>query len=107
MEATTLSAVHNVLRSQAKADHASYPQYDGYWDGPEWVLVRVTRQVKTKLGVAFVKGETALARRTPPEPDSENLSPAVRAELNRPSWTVYSVRNRCNTRLPLTAAKEI
>jgi len=94
-------------KAAARAAHEDFPQYNGYWDGPEWVLVRMNRRVKTKMGVAFEKGEVALARKTPKEPDSANLSPAARAELNKPSWEAYSVSNRCNTRLSVKAAKEV
>lgn len=95
------------LRSAARAAHEDFPQYCGYWDGPEWVLVRMSRRVKTKMGVAFEKGEVALARRSPKEPNSSSLSPAARAELNKPSWEAYSVRNRCNTIVAVKAAKEV
>ncbi len=94
------------LREKARTSHAQYPQYAGHWDGPEWVLVRVTRRIRTKLGVAFERGELALARRTPPETDS-SLSPAILAEMNRPSWTAYSVRNRADTQISLEAAREV
>jgi len=70
------------LKRLAARNHRQYPQYDGHWDGPEWVLVKVTRTIRTKMGVAFKRGETA---------------------LGRPSgmgWTVYSVSNRCNTAVP-------
>ena len=63
--------------------HSQYPQYKGYWDGPEWVLVRVTRNVRTKLGQAFTKGEIALAK-----PDVLE---------GKPVWCAYSLNNHCNT----------
>jgi hypothetical protein len=61
---------------------AEYPQYVGYWDGPEWALVRFSRNVSTKMGRAFTHGDWAIARR-----DDDG-------------WMAYSVRNRCNTYVP-------
>ncbi len=76
------------LGKLAQAEHADYPQYDGHWSGPEWTVVKLNRRVKTKLGVAFEKGELALACRTLGVTDI-GISPTT--------WTVYSVRNRCDT----------
>jgi len=71
------------IRKQAAAAHAAYPQYKGYWDGPEWVLVRITAKVRTKLGQAFSKGELALAK------------PGVLE--GKVVWCAYSLSNQCNT----------
>jgi hypothetical protein len=103
----TVRNLKNAIRERANSDNAQWLQYKGHWDGPEWVLVKVTRRVKTKMGVAFEKGEIALARKTPQEPDSANLSPATRAEINKPSWTVYSVRNRVDTKVSIRTCKEL
>lgn len=43
----------------ANEQNAKYPQYRGHFDN--YVLVRVKRRVKTKLGVAFEKNDIAIA----------------------------------------------
>jgi len=39
----------DLIRAAAYADHASYPQYAGMWDG--WLAVRMARQLRVKSGV--------------------------------------------------------
>ncbi len=46
------------IKTQAQALHAQYPQYKGHWDN--YRLVRVNRRIKTKAGVAFIKGEVSI-----------------------------------------------
>lgn len=69
------------LMETAQLAHEQYPQYSGCWAAADWKLVRVNRQVKTKLGVAFEAGDISLGRRNWLLGD----------------WTVYSVRNQINT----------
>ncbi len=77
---------------EAEKDHQQYPQYQGHWDG--WGLVQVTKKIKTKMGVAFEKGDIVLC----------NF--AVRFGLKLEAYTTaYSFRNRCNTSIPLQATK--
>lgn len=47
------------LRNHAKAAHAQYPQYDGYYDS--WTLGEITRRVRTKGGVDVAIGTLVLA----------------------------------------------
>lgn len=47
------------LRDHAKASHAAYPQYDGYYDS--WTLGEITRRVRTKGGVDVAAGTLVLA----------------------------------------------
>ena len=82
----------DTIRNSAKAAHAQYPQYAGHWDGPEWILVEVTRTVKTKLGAAFVKGDISLGK-------VETEGPMAG------SWTIYSVSNKVDTGVPAKAAR--
>jgi hypothetical protein len=70
------------VKAQAEATHAAFPQYKGHWDG--WVLVEVTKNIKTKLGQAFRKGEKSIAMR---ETDGELAG----------CWAVYSVSNKVDT----------
>jgi hypothetical protein len=93
-EMTTVTA----LRTIAEQAHATYPQYAGHWGG--WELVTVTRQIRTKLGVAFTKGEVALRQ---PGTATEKVCPPRGSSLPYEQWperefvTLYSVRNRCDT----------
>lgn len=67
------------FKAEAEAAHAQYPQYQGHWDG--WVLGQLTRTVRTKLGVAGVKGELVL------------MAPTSFQGIR----TFYSRRNRIDT----------
>lgn len=78
------------LRAIAEAQNAEYPQYRGHWDGPEWIVVRFNRDVRTKMGLAFRKGEYALAQAVSKAP-GEGLYPNV------PFRTAYSTNNRIDT----------
>lgn len=78
------------LRAIADFENRKYPQYAGHWDGPEWILVEITTDVRTKLGRAFFAGELALAKRDTLEGKSV--------------WTAYSRSNRCNTVIARTKA---
>ena len=55
------------LIAQAERDSEAWPQYRGHWDA--WRVGTAQRQVKTKLGVACLAGETVLftARADPGE----------------------------------------
>lgn len=71
------------IRSVAAAASAQWPQYRGYWDGAEWILVQIQREIKTKAGIAFRQGELALAKKDTLE--------------GRSVWTAYSRTNNINT----------
>ena len=85
MNATTKQAIIE----QANRDHAQYPQYRGHWDGPEWILVRFKKAIKTKMGLAFERGDVTVARA-----DRGGDSKYI---------TAYSFRNRIDTSVPLKA----
>lgn len=69
----------------AEEAHASLPQYEGHWSTGEWFLVRFTRRVRTKMGVAFERGDVTIAH----------------APRYRDQWddcpTAYSLRNEIDT----------
>ncbi len=44
----------------AQSQVSKYSQYAGYFDG--WIEVRIRKTIRTKLGVAFVKDELAIAK---------------------------------------------
>ena len=77
-----------VLREMADLDHSQYPQYEGHWDG--WDLCQVNRRVRTKMGLAFTKGELAIFT-VYEEPES----PLGQDGIDR--VVVYSTRNKCDT----------
>ncbi len=55
---TDVETIRQTLVAQAEAQLAQYPQYRGHWDG--WRVGRITRDVKTKLGVAFKRDDVVL-----------------------------------------------
>ena len=81
------------IKAVANFKHAQYPQYAGHWDDPEWVLVQITTDIKTKMGKAFHKGELALAKR------------GVLEDL--PVWVAYSRGNNCDTIIGLHKAVQV
>lgn len=74
------------LKAEAHETLAAYPQYDGYFD--DAVLVTVTSEVKTKMGVAFTAGEVSIAARNQYVEDETDFV------------TVWSRSNRVNTSVP-------
>ena len=54
-----LHATRESLRAIAAAQVAQYPQYKNHFTG--YRLVRVKRDVTTKAGLAFARGEYAIA----------------------------------------------
>ena len=94
-----------VLIAQADADLGHHPQYKGYWN--DWAVGTVTRKVRTKLGVAFEKGDVVLV-----SPKIETNKVPVRgkslpyAEWPTKSFAVcYSFRNKCNTQIDAKSVK--
>ena len=90
------SAERLQLLAQAEAEHAQYPQYKNFWN--LWVVGTVKKDVKTKLGLAFRKGDRVLVQ--PEIRDSRGQSFARRSTFL--SVTAYSFRNKCNTSVWLT-----
>lgn len=82
-------AIMESLRQEAEQSHQQYPQYKGYWDG--WVLVRINRTITTKMGLAFVEGQYALAN-----PTTEEM-PNLRTGKSWTAVTVYSPKTGANT----------
>ena len=77
-----ISLIADSIREEADRVHAKYPQYRGYWNSADWRLVQITRNIRTKAGLAFSKGEYTIAR--------------VREEDDG-FLTAYSVRTTYNT----------
>lgn len=48
--------------AEGRVDSTKHPQYRGHWSGDEWVRVRIKRNVTTKMGRAFDKGEVTIGR---------------------------------------------
>jgi len=74
------AALQQSIVGVADRAHAQYPQYAGYFSGPEWALVRFARDVRVKGGHAFRHGDVTIARQT------EGMG-----------LVAYSVRNNANT----------
>jgi hypothetical protein len=93
MTLTLKPASHAAIRMavilEADERHAQYPQYAGHWDGVEWQPVVFTRNVRTKGGLAFEKGDVTIAR-----------PPAYRDEHDHYP-VAYSRRNHIDTAVHL------
>ena len=81
------------LRDRAAADMAQWPQYKGYFDRHQ--LCTVKRDVRTKLGKAFFKGEVTIFN---PE----------RTFTDEPDYvSVYSFSNKCCTMIKRKSIQEV
>lgn len=90
------------MRASAEAAHAQYPQYAGHWD--TWTAGTVTKRIRTKLGVAFEKGDEVLVS---PEVREERVTPRGPDKFLpyeqwpvKPFRTCYSFRNGIDTSVP-------
>lgn len=77
-----------VAEWQATQD-GKYPQYVGAFNG--WVLCTVTRNVTTKMGLAFTAGEITICN--------------PRRFANKGAYTVWSTRNVAMTSVPASAVR--
>ena len=82
----------DTLKAKAARQMAPYPQYNGHFDN--YVLVRIDRDIRTKLGLAFEKNEYAIMA---PDrfPSLSNYVP------------VWSMLNSCDTSIPRRAIQHI
>lgn len=87
MNSIIAAAVYEAVKDHAQVTHAAYPQYKGHWDG--WRPVRFTREVRTKMGLAFAVGDYSIVR------EREQLP-------NMPDYrhTAFSTRNDVDTAVP-------
>ena len=76
------------LRRKAAAQVRQYPQYKGHFKN--YGACQVTREIKTKFGIAFKKGDVTLCSRQPAS--SFSLIPR--------SVMAWSFRNKINTSVP-------
>lgn len=83
-----------ILKRDAEAKVAQYPQYRGHFDN--YVLVRVRKRIRTKMGVAFEAGEVSIAN---PAERINTDAPAFgkRKAYAGPWITVWSARNSVDT----------
>ncbi len=88
-----LQAVRSSIIESAEQATSQYPQYRGHWN--ECKLVRIKRTIKTKLGVAFIKGEVSVAQDA-----GKGLLPQYAAELAG-CVSVWSKSNKVDTVLKL------
>lgn len=90
MACYTPALLRNLIVAAADEAHEMYPQYAGHWNGPEWQLGEVARQVRTKSGVAFRRGDIVIFR--------ERTEEELRAIPETAGFvTAYSVRNGVDT----------
>lgn len=92
MSSIDLSATLTCLRATAATQVARYPQYKNHFTS--YRLVRVTCDVKTKAGLAFARGEFAIA--TEKKDELPGLPSSGRYV------TVWSRRNQIDTSVRVT-----
>lgn len=80
-----------ILKQRAAAAVAQYPQYTGHF--VNYRLCRVKRTIRTKMGVAFVAGDLAIA------------APTSRGIIGDRYYTVWSSLNHCDTSVPASAVE--
>lgn len=82
----------STLKAEAARQMASYPQYNGHFD--KYILVRIDRDIRTKLGLAFKADEYVIMA---PDrfPSLSNYVP------------VWSMLNACDTAIPRRAIQNI
>jgi hypothetical protein len=86
------------LKTRAAAQVAEYPQYAGHFDG--YVLVRIVKPQRTKMGVAFTLNEIAIAR-----PDVRTISEG--RFTGRKMRTVWSMHNKIDTSIPASDVEAV
>lgn len=85
-EIDDLAALREQLIEQADRQNTDYPQYAGSFDGGEWQVAQISRDVENKFGLAFAAGDLVLAR------------PAAGLELEEGfEFFAYSFRNKIST----------
>jgi hypothetical protein len=87
MSAIDLSATIESLKATAAAQVAQWPQYAGHF--ASYRLVRVKCDVKTKMGLAFARGEYAIA--------TERRDELPGLPSSGKYVTVWSRRNKADT----------
>lgn len=92
MSNVDLHATFTCLRNTAIAQVAPHPQYAGHF--ANYKLVRITSDVRTKAGLAFKRGEYAIA--TKPREELPHLPSSGRFV------TVWSRRNKVDTSVRIT-----
>jgi len=92
MHNVDLAATLKSLKTTAAAQVAQYPQYRNHF--ASYRLVRVKRDVETKMGLAFARGEFAIAtEKTDELPGLPSSGRFV---------TVWSRRNQIDTNVRVT-----
>lgn len=88
------------IKREAAARFAPYPQYDGYTEA--FVLFEVKRRIRTKMGVAFEKGEFAAGFAREAEYSNRDG-----AEILPAGFSLYSRSNRIMTFLDAADAEPL
>lgn len=89
----SMDTMRHTLILQAESQMAQYPQYRGSF--ADSVLGKVTKDLKTTLGQAFVKGDIVLVK--PEIADNRQIAIGRKAEF----VTAWSFRNKCWTSIQL------
>jgi len=83
-----MNTVRLELIAKAEAALAAFPQYKGHFDN--YRLIRIKRQVKTKMGIAFKAGELAICN-----PQFNTITEGKKAGTL--TVMAFSFTNRCDT----------
>jgi hypothetical protein len=81
---TRVGEIRDAILAEIQKELGQYPQYAGY--GEDMALGFITKQVKTKRGIAFKRGDVVLYKK---DGDPENLG--------LDEFVAYSVRNGIGT----------
>lgn len=91
-----VAETREALKTAATIQIRHWPQYRGHFDN--YVLVRICKNVKSKLGQSFVQDELAIA--DPVVYDTQRTLPSGRVKAYQ-VITVWSMSNRCDTNVIL------
>lgn len=91
-----VAEIRETLKTAAATQVQQYPQYHDHFD--KYVLVRVRKNVKSKMGQSFVKDELAIAR--PTVYDSQRILPSGQVK-NVQTIVVWSTTCRCDAHVIL------
>ena len=83
---------YHSLRREAQSQMIAYDQYDrAYWD-EYTLLVKANSRLCTKMGLAFERGDLAIARPSYQSGPDHNVKGSY--------MVIWSFRNQCATELP-------
>ena len=93
-----LSLIYMLVQQGAEGAHRDLPQYTNYWAPKKgYDVIKIRRDVETKGGFLFRKGDYTIGRR-----ETLVSTPSGRSA----GWTAYSTRKHINASIKLDAAHD-